>query len=261
MIVDIHNHILPGLDDGAEDIQKAIQMGMQAVENGITHIIATPHHRNGEYVCHPEQINEGIAILNFLFDRQDIPLTVLPGMEVHLYGSLADDMASTGGIVTLGESMKYVLVELPYSHVPHFTGDIFYQMQLKGFIPVIAHPERNAEIKKRPNILVELIQKGALAQITAASIAGLFGKESQKLSIKLLKHNLVHFIASDAHNVTNRSFQLLSAYKYIEKHFSSEYTDYLIENASNVVKGKEFCIMAPQKFERKSKIFTFGANR
>ncbi|PAQ16069.1 hypothetical protein CD798_03250 [Bacillaceae bacterium SAOS 7] len=150
-----------------------------------------------------------------------------------------------------------MLVELPYTHLPHYTGAIFYKMQLMNYIPIIAHPERNAEIKRKPNLLVDLVQKGALAQVTAASVSGMFGKESQKFSIKLIKHHLIHFIASDAHNTTNRSFQLKSAYNHIESYFSKDYLEYFKKNSVHVVKGTEFNSLTPKFFERKKKYFIF----
>jgi protein-tyrosine phosphatase len=256
VIVDIHNHILTGMDDGAKSLQDSVLMAQQAADRGITHVIATPHHKNGAFNNRPVEIRKQTEELNNVIREQEIPLTVLPGMELHLHGDISKDINDiTQNLIPLSEGNKYILIELPYTYIPHFTEAIFYQLQLMDYIPIIAHPERNSEIKRQPNRLFDLINLGALAQVTAASVVGLFGKESQRFTAKLLKHNLVHFIASDAHNTTSRSFELVSAYTYIEEHFSKKHREYLVDNAVHVVKGTEFHIIHPIKFERKKKLF------
>ncbi len=261
MIVDIHNHILPKMDDGARDFGDTLLMARQAIENGITHIIATPHHRNGVYLNESEAIIQKVEEINRFLHRRDLSLEIIPGMEVHLYGELASDLKKIRQEVLPLNCRKYVLVELPYTHIPHYTSAIFYEMQLLDYIPIIAHPERNAEIKKHPNLLHNLIQKGALSQVTAGSIAGLFGKKSQSFSLKLLKHNLAHFVASDAHNTVSRSFQLLSAYNTIDRELSLSYKEYLIENATHVLTGTEFPPYLPIRFQRRKIYNLFGGGR
>lgn len=256
MIVDIHSHLLAGMDDGARDQDEALLMAKQAVERGITHIIATPHHRNGFYMNHPKEILSQTSKLNSLLSQQEIPLKVLPGMEFHLHGDISRDIEDIEqNILPLSESNKYILIELPYTYIPHFTESVFYKLQLMGYIPIIAHPERNEEFQRRPNRLFDLVNQGALGQVTAASVVGLFGKDSQKFSFKLLKHNLVHFIASDAHNTTSRSFELVSAYNYMEKYFSKEHRKYMTENSIHVLNGTEFNIITPVRFEKRKKLF------
>lgn len=258
MIIDIHSHILPGIDDGAKDLQDSVLMAKQAVDTGITHVIATPHHKNGTFINDPIEILKQTDELNKVLVEQEIPLKVLPGMELHLYGDISKDMEDiTQNIIPLSEGNKYILIELPYSYVPHFTEAIFFKLQLMGYIPIIAHPERNAEIKRQPNRLFDLINHGALAQVTAASVVGQFGKKLQRFTMKLLKHNLVHFIASDAHNTTNRSFELVAAYTYLEEHFSKKHREFMVENSIHVVNGTEFTIIPPIKFEKKKKLFIF----
>lgn len=254
MIVDIHSHILPGLDDGAKGMEEAILMASQAAERGVTHVVATPHHRNGTFMNEPPQILDAAAELNSVLRRKGISLKIIPGMELHMHGEILKDMQDmTNKIMPLARN-KYILIELPYTYIPHFTESVFYRLQLMGFIPVIAHPERNTEFKRHPNRLFDFISHGALAQLTAGSVTGRFGRKSQKFSLKLLKHRLVHFIASDAHNTTDRACELVPAYTYIEKHFSKEYSRYLIDNSVHAVHGEEFRIIPPQRFEKKKQL-------
>lgn len=254
MLVDIHNHILFGLDDGAQNIDETARMARQAVKNGITHIIATPHHKNGKYDNPATVILSRVNEVNNLLQTLEIPLTVLPGMEIHLHGDIVKGLKqSPTDLLTLNQTNKYILIELPYSHIPHFTEEIFYELQLLGYVPVIAHAERNREFQKHPNQLYNLIQKGALAQITAASVTGVFGRELQKFSRRLFKHSLVHFIATDAHNTDRRGFELKSAYEYINLHFSEKHVRYLQENAIKLVNDLDFSVWQPSKFEKRTK--------
>lgn len=258
MIVDIHSHILPGLDDGAMSWQESIMMAKQAVHTGITHVIATPHHKNGTFVNDPTEIINRTAEINIVLNDLDIPLEVLPGMEYHLSSDVSWDIKDLKKNITpLSEGNKYILIELPCTHIPHFTEFIICQLQLMGYIPVIAHPERNAEIKKKPNRLFDFINLGALAQVTAASILGVFGEKSQRFTLDLLKHRLVHFIASDAHNTVGRSFDLVPAYSYVEKHVSKDYMEYMTDNAIHVINGTHFSVFTPVKFEKRKKLFFF----
>lgn len=249
MMADIHNHILFGIDDGAKTPDDSIQIASQAVWNGITHIIATPHYKRGSFYNPSGKILKRVAEVNQLLSMQSIPLTVLPGMEITFYKDLANDLRNVNSdLLTLNNTKKYILIELPKAYIPPETEMVFYEMQLSGVVPIIAHPERNEVFREQPNKLYSFIQKGSLAQITAGSLNGLFGKEIQKFSLKLLKHYLVHFVASDAHGVNRRAANLPAAYKYIKRRFSASYTAYLQENAVKVIKGEDFTVPQPVRF-------------
>lgn len=255
VMVDIHSHILWGIDDGAKEPADTIEMARTGAESGITHVIATPHHANGTYMNPASVIHSRVKEANQLLKKNKIELTILPGMEIHLHGEIGQDLAAVERtLVPLGGDTNYILIELPYDHVPRYTERLFFEIQLKGFIPIIAHPERNVEIRDNPNLLYELVKKGALSQVTAASVAGLFGDTLQKLSFKLIKNDLVHFIASDAHNNNKRGFALREAYQYIDKKLDESYTDYFMDNAAALIKNKRVLTPEPNKPARK-KIF------
>ena len=247
MLVDIHNHILPGLDDGPIDEEFALWLARNAAENGITHIIATPHHQNGKYMNKKTVVQECVEYFNQQLIIHDIPITILPGMEIHMFDNILEEI--DGNLLTLADSKKYLLVELPNSHIPHFTKDILYELQLKGYIPIIAHAERNTEFRSNPDKIFEIIKNGGLMQVTASSILGVNGKKLQKHSLKMCKNKLVHFIASDAHHHKNRPFLLSNAYKYLTKNVSSDLVSYFQENSKHVVLGTEFHPMPPIKIK------------
>lgn len=251
-MVDIHNHILWGIDDGAKTSKDTLAMAKAAADNGINYVIATPHHYDGKYLNPPATIHSRLQEANALIQKNKIDLTILPGMEVHLHGEIAQDLATLEErLVPLAGNTNYILIELPYDHVPRYTETLFFDIQLKGFIPVIAHPERNVEIRDNPNVLYELVKKGALSQVTAASIAGLFGDTLQKLALKLIKSNLVHFIASDAHNTQKRGFALKEAYHWLDTNLDESYTDYFIDNAAALVQNKRIYIPEPKAVRKK----------
>ena len=200
-MIDIHCHILPGIDDGAKTMEDSLAMAAQAVQQGITKIIATPHHKNGKYENRKQDILPKVAELNKVLKEKGIPLDILPGQEPRIYGELVEDYQK-GEIVTLNDGNQYVFLELPSAHVPRYTGKLLYDIQSEGLTPIIVHPERNQELIQNPDLLYEFVKNGTLTQVTAASMAGDFGKKIKKFSHQLIEANLTHFIASDAHNIT-----------------------------------------------------------
>ena len=248
MLVDIHNHILPGFDDGPKSEIESIQLIGNSVNNGVTHIITTPHHRDGVFNQDVGEIKNSIEIMNSLLTEREIPVTILPGMEVHLHGELIEEIESS--TLTLADSHKYVLIEFPTHYIPHFTDSIFYELQLKGYIPVIAHAEMNIELRRHPKILFDLVHKGALVQVTAGSVTGANGRDLQRFVLKLCKHHIVHFIASDAHNVFKRPFLIQEAYRVILQKFGKDMVCYFQQNAIHVVEGLEFQTNPPTILEK-----------
>lgn len=251
-MVDIHNHILWGIDDGAKNSKETIKMAKAAVKSGITHVIATPHHYDGTYMNPAFNIHSQVIEANNLLKANNIDLVILPGMEIRLNGEIGRDLDSVDEmILPLAGYSQFLLIELPYDHVPRYTENLFFDIQLKGYTPIIAHPERNIEIRDNPNIVYELVKKGALTQVTAASIAGFFGDTLQKTSVKLIKHNLVHFIASDAHNINKRGFALREAYQWLDKNLDEAYTDYFIDNATALIEKQNIYIPDPKPLRKR----------
>lgn len=243
IVIDIHNHILPGIDDGPQTEDEALELAKQAAANGITHIIATPHHQNGIYNNNASNIQYLVHQLNQHLTSRSIPITILEGMEIRLHENLLSELPDS--LLSLAGSKKYMLIELPKNHIPHFTATIFFEMQLRGYIPIIAHPERNTVIRNDPNQLFELVNRGALVQVNASSIIGGRGRDLRKFSLQLCKNHLVHFIASDAHHITKRPFLLPAAYAYLQRKLSPDYVDYVKQNAQHVLNGTEFHILPP----------------
>ncbi|WP_423800060.1 tyrosine-protein phosphatase [Neobacillus sp. SAB-20_R2A] len=248
-MIDLHCHILPGIDDGARDLSESIEMARKAASQGIRTIVATPHHLNNQYENPKQIILEKTAELNRQLQQENIDVKIVPGQEVRIHGELLKGYAKDE--IQPIHNSNYVLVEFPSNHVPRYANQLFYDMQLEGLIPIIVHPERNQQINEQPDILYRMVEKGALTQVTAASISGDFGKKIKRFTLQLVEANLTHFIASDAHNVKSRTFKLREAFDIIQKNYGNEMVYLLQENAANVLNGYHVYKEVPEKIKKK----------
>ena len=167
-MIDLHCHILPGIDDGARNWDESLEMARLAVSEGITHVLATPHHMNRSWMNPKHAVLPLVDELQNRIDAAQIPLTIFPGQEVRLHGEIIENMKQDE-ICFIDEGNEYVLIEFPTPEVPAYTERLFYEMQTQRITPIIVHPERNHAILKEPNILYEYVNRGVLAQVTAAS--------------------------------------------------------------------------------------------
>lgn len=236
-MIDIHCHILPFKDDGSADWEASLQMARDAVRDGITAVIATPHHANGVYLNPASGIIPSVEQLNERIREAGIPLAVLPGQEIRMYEELLNDL-ERGELLTLGGS-RYILLEMPSSRLPRRMEETCHELVIQGFVPVIAHPERNAEVADKPDKLKRLIEIGAIGQVTAQSVAGTFGKKLQKLSLDLCRMNAIHVVASDAHDSQHRPFGLSEAYQVMEKELGQESARIYRQNAMIIAENQE----------------------
>ncbi|GCF93292.1 tyrosine protein phosphatase [Enterococcus florum] len=253
-MIDLHCHILPGVDDGAQTMEDSLAMAEKAVSQGITHILCTPHHNNGKYDNPANEVIEKVDQLQSELDRHHITLTVLEGQEVRISGSLLEDIQHQEILFTDLDD-TYLLIEFPTGEVPAYSEVLFYNLLKEGHIPVIVHPERNAVFRKDPNQLIPFLEMGVLTQLTAPSIVGIFGKDIQKTAKDMLTHNMLHMVASDAHNLKHRSFYMKEAYEEIEKECGKAKVTEMKQIAKALLNGDG--IQAPS-FERfKEKRFRF----
>jgi protein-tyrosine phosphatase len=236
-MIDIHSHILPFMDDGATDWEAALSMAQDAVQDGISTVVATPHHANGVYMNPAPTIGQAVQLLNERIQQAGLPLLVLPGQEIRIYGDLLNDLEQSQ-LLTLAGS-NYILLEMPSSRVPRTMEETCHELVIQGFVPVIAHPERNAEVAESPTKLERLIELGAVGQVTAQSLAGTFGSKLQKLSLDLCRRNAVHIIASDAHDSSHRPFGLSEAFKVVEKELGTVVSDNFRQNSQKIIANEE----------------------
>ncbi|GFN32711.1 tyrosine-protein phosphatase [Paenibacillus xylaniclasticus] len=235
-MIDIHNHILPGIDDGPGDWEEALSLARNAVANGISTVIATPHHAHERYDNPAETIEALTEQMNSRLQQAAIPLQVIAGQEIRVHQELYDrwSQGAAGGLRTLADT-RYLLLELPSADVPSGTHELIYELSLKEITVVIAHPERNRELAADTSRLLRLIECGALAQVTAHSLLGMFGRGVERTAWTMCKQGIIHFVASDAHNTGRRDFRLREAYERIEDKMGSSAAAYYKRNAQQLL--------------------------
>jgi protein-tyrosine phosphatase len=205
-VIDLHSHILPGLDDGTRSLADARELARAAIATGVAAIAATPHVRD-DFPTTPDQMEEGVGELRRDLAEHGIAIEVLHGGEVsldRLEALSADDLRR----FTLGQNGRYVLVEFPYFGWPLALELALRRLRVDGFVAVLAHPERNPEVQESPHRLERAVEGGALVQVTARSLAGNFGRRCRRTVRRLLQLELAHAFGSDAHGAGSPLFTL-----------------------------------------------------
>jgi len=197
-------------------MEVALEMCRIAVDDGVGAIVATPHMFNGMFEVPPDAVHRGVDELSLALAATGIPLRILPGADVHVRTDLPE-LVARGQVVTVGAKGRHLMIEFPQDVFPGELKDLLFRVQLKGITPLISHPERNVAIQQNPGLLADLIEGGSLTQVTAGSLAGAFGSHVQKCALRLLHLNMVHVVASDAHNTAKRSPRLSEACRIVRE--------------------------------------------
>ena len=221
-MIDIHCHILPGLDDGPRAIESSVKMARQAHEDGIQTIVAAPHIHSFDLT--PDRINHACNQLQNRLTAEKIPLRLIPGGEVNAF-YFPNEVSH----YTIG-STPFILLEFPHSHWPAQASQILFNMTSSGFYPIIVHPERNPGIVHNPKLLIELLNDNVKVQITAGSLLGQFGEKSSACARYLLKKGVVHFLATDAHDPDYRQPILSKGLKAAAKVIGKKEASKLVED-------------------------------
>jgi protein-tyrosine phosphatase len=247
VLVDTHNHILPGIDDGAKSIEETIEMCKIAESEGIKKIVSTSHYIKGEVETEPSVIYSLVQEVNKLLQSRGIDVEILPGHEVFVDPDIPK-LLKDNLLCTINNS-KYLLIELPMNGIPKYMEDLIYSIRLRGYIPIIAHPERNLEIIDNPNILYRFIELGALAQLTTWSI--------QETAELLLEHNMYSLIATDAHSATKRRPKLEKGINLVQQIIGVERTNLLLKNAELVIENAEVYTPSPKIIQQQKGFLGF----
>lgn len=234
-MIDLHCHILPGVDDGAQTLKDSIKMAKKAVNDGITHILCTPHH-NSKYENPKQKVLVQVAALQAELTKRNIPLTLYEGQEVRIFEHLMTEILQDD-ILFADVTDRYLMLELPTDHLPDYADDLIQQLVNQNMTPILVHPERYQFFLANPSLLEKYLKMGCLAQVTAPSIVGIYGKKIQKLAHYFIKHSMVQMIASDAHSLDNRDFYLAEAYQLIRKKYGEGKLEYYDRVARDVING------------------------
>lgn len=220
-MVDLHHHLLFGIDDGSPDLATSLAMVEMAVDDGVTHIVATPH-ANDRFHYDRER-NE--ALLQQI--RENLPGHVTGriklglGSDFHLDFENTEDARNHRGRYSINGG-SYLLVELPDASIPPRIDEVLYELRVAGLTPILTHPERNSALQRSRAPLRDWMRADLLVQVTAGSLNGTFGKVAERVAWELLEQNWVHFISSDAHNLTRRTPRLHEAYNAVSSRLGEE---------------------------------------
>ncbi|QGG61932.1 tyrosine protein phosphatase [Loigolactobacillus bifermentans] len=232
-------------------------MAREAVREGITHILVTPHHLDGEYVNHKQDVLTQTAAFQTALATANIPLTVFPGQEVHLNGNLLQAIAS-GDVLFADTGNRYLMLEFPHQAVPAYAQQMIFDLQSQGIVPVIVHPERNVAIQQDPQLLYDFVSAGCLTQLTASSYLGVFGEHVETFTQQIIDAGMGYIFASDAHNLKGRNFRMDRAFAKLTQHNGQAAADLMAQHAKQIINGEP---VAPNDFQmiqtKKKKRFFF----
>ena len=225
-IVDMHNHILPGIDDGSQSMETTLKMITIAAKDGITHMIATPHFKKGHHNASPETIRRLVGDVQALSDEHDLGLTILPGNEVMFFSDM-EEAYEEGKLTTMNGS-DYLLIEFyPDDDYARIMRGVETTQSL-GLHPILAHVERFLPLRSDISKVEEIRRRGALIQVNASSIAGEQGFGTKQFCKKLLKNRLVDFVGTDAHHYESRAPQMKKCTDYLYAKYDEKYVDAIL---------------------------------
>jgi protein-tyrosine phosphatase len=233
-MIDIHSHILPGLDDGAQSMAEAIEMIEIASATGTTAIVASPH-ADTQYDYEPERIEELLAEIRV---QVGADISLVRGCDFHLMLSNVEAALKDPARYTIGGKC-YLLMELSDMVVFPNTGALWTELESAGMKIILTHPERNPLLRQRIELIEEWVALGRYMQVTAQSLLGAFGPKAYRFSTKLLDRGLVHFLASDGHNTRHRPPRLDQGFEWVAKNYSPKLAQLLcVEHPQAVLAGE-----------------------
>jgi protein-tyrosine phosphatase len=245
-MIDLHNHLLPGIDDGAKKVEETLEFLRLARQDGITAVTATPHMKPGVYDNSRELILDRVRMVREAARGDEAEgVELLPGAEVYFTADVVQ-RAKAGKLMTVGDRGRYILLELPYQQVPMGVDDTIFQLKLLGLTPIMAHPERVAYYLEDFERVAASVRLGALTQVTGNSITGRFGTKARDFSRRMLERGLIHVLASDSHDVRHRPPTLSDARQATARLAGEEIARQLVEdNPAAILAGKPVASMEP----------------
>ncbi len=240
-MIDLHSHILPGIDDGPTDWEESYELCKMMASQGIHTVVATPHYWPGVYEPTVELIQSRARDLNRLLKKKVLGLEVLSGSEIHFCPEM-NELLTKDRVLTLNGT-RYVLIELPGQIEKNTLFEGLFQLQLRGYIPIVAHPEKNNLIQKEPELMDQLVHKGYLGQITAASLLDQASPRNRDCARILLSRRSVQIIATDTHSTLHRPPLLKKGLEKAAQLLESR------QKAETMVHNWPNCILNDQRFE------------
>lgn len=242
-MIDLHSHILPNTDDGADSWDCALTMLKNAEAEGIVAVAATPHILSEHQFRQEKTIIQTYQKLCDLAKANGLKIKILLGAEIFLQ----PDNTLEQKIASINDNKKYFLVEFPMTNIPRFIPEKLFEFAVNGKIPIIAHPERNIGFQKRADFIFDYVQRDCLMQINEGSLRGRFGERPKTLAYKMMENDLVHLVASDGHKSDMRTVTLIECFDLVQENFGRDYAIRLFyENPKKIIRGEKIDIGYPQ---------------
>ena len=259
-MIDLHCHILPGVDDGAATLDDAVAMARVAASDGILAAVATPHGAEWAYCGSAEETKNRVQDVQAALAQANVALDLLPGLEAHLRPEMG--AACTRGEIYTLNSSRYLLVEFPLQALPVYADQALFNLQLRGIVPIIAHPERNQAIVAGPELLWRMVEKGMLTQITAGSLVGEFGAKTREVAELLVRHRMAHIIASDSHSAMWRAPRLSAAVERASDLIGPRDAEAMVVDIPRAIVNDEIVdVPPPLPLEKRRSWFPFGRRK
>jgi protein-tyrosine phosphatase len=234
-MIDLHCHILPGLDDGPKTMEESVEMANAAIADGTTHLVATPHSNSTHFFDYPKIR----ALCKELQAEVGDRLKLATGCDFHLNPENVAALKLQAPRFCVNQK-DYLLVEFNEVAIPPAMDQTLHEMQLSGIRPIVTHPERNRLLRLRPERLITWIRHGCYGQVTGGALTGRFGAAAQKDAMRWIEAGLIHFVCSDAHNTSSRPVQLRPAFEVVAKAFGEEKARALfIDNPKAAFEGRD----------------------
>ena len=250
-MIDLHTHILPGVDEGAADLETSLAMGRFAEDGGMTVIAATPHFYE---IPNWSLIKQRVDDLNGEFAKAQISVEIVPGAELMMDLNLLDLVASD--IPTYADNGKFCLIEFPMHQVPIYAEQVLFALQTKGMTPIIAHPERYGAVVEDPNVALGWLRQGCLIQMNSGSLLGRFGSTIKQTAEIMLDCNMVQMVASDGHGSERRRLNLPEAFEVLKKVVGKDGAHELVAtNPRNIIAGHFQLKVEPNEYRKKRRFF------
>jgi len=252
-MIDVHSHVLPGIDDGTKENDEAIAFCRRASEAGTEILVATPHHKPGSYSNPRDRILERVEDLQRRCDAAGVRIRIAPGCEIFSDIGLPEKIAS-GEVLTYGDARRHILLEFSFQQYPVNVDDMIFRLRLSGITPVIAHPERIRWFQEDRDRLEQLVRLGALSQVTGSSLTGTFGSRVKEITEEMIRRRLVHFLASDAHDLSYRTPDLAPALRRLEQLVGAEEARKMVsDHPAALLEAREIRVPQPVEDEAKAR--------
>lgn len=245
-MIDFHNHVIPGVDDGAKSFDTAMSMVKKAYNDGTRTIISTVHFQHPTIPFVDLEYYHILSLAKKIEEkaiRENCPIKIIPSAEVYYSSDLKKLLNNE--LVIIND--QFMLIEFNPQLLPKDLASNFFSLQVSGITPIVAHPERYRNIQINIDIAKKWKEKDYLLQVNAGSILGNYGPKVKKTALRLVENGLCHFVGSDAHDQNRRPFCLKESYKIIEKITNKEYVDLLKNNSESLIKSKEILNFQPKK--------------